>query len=66
MNNIKSRLKTRGLQQQIRLRKTTERNVFVTAMNQFAGFLLGHRFFILVFNNNIDIGNDSIYKKSRF
>ena len=29
MNNIKSRLKTRGLQQQIRLQKATERDVLV-------------------------------------
>ena len=37
MNNIKSKLKTRGLQQQVRRRKTTERDVLVIAVNQFAG-----------------------------
>ena len=35
--NIKSKLKTQELQQQIRRRKTAERDVLVIAANQFAG-----------------------------
>ena len=63
MNNIKSRLNTRGLQQQIRLRNTTERDVLVIAVNQFAGHGLAISFFILIFNNYIDVGSESIYKR---
>ena len=57
MNNIKSRLKTQGLQHRIRLWKTTERNIVLIAVNQLAWTWPGHRLFILVFD--IHIGNQS-------
>ena len=37
MDNINLRLKARGMQQQIHLWKTTERDALVIVMNQFAG-----------------------------
>ena len=61
MNNIKSKLKTRGLQQQIRWRKITEQDVLVIAANQFAGHGVARP--SLFYNNYVGIRNESIYKR---
>ena len=61
MNNIKSKLKTRGLQQQIRWRKITEQDVLVIAANQFAGHGVARP--SLFCNNYVGIRNESIYKR---
>ena len=59
MNSIKSRLKTRGLQQQIHVYGKLQNQ---TAVNQFAGH--GYAIdFLLIFDNYIDIWNESIYKR---
>ena len=55
MNNIKSKLKTRGLRQQIRWRKITEQDVLVIAANQFAGHGVARS--SLFYNNYVGIRN---------
>ena len=61
MNNIKSKLKTWGLQQQIRWWKITEQDVLVIAANQFAGHGVARP--SLFYNNYVGIRNESIYKR---
>ena len=51
--------KTRGLQQQIRLRKATESD----GRESVCCTWVGHRFFKLIFDTYILIGNESIYKR---
>ena len=61
MNNIFD-LKIRGLQQQICLRKATERDCHESVCRTWL-HTLGHRFFILIFDNYIHIWNESIYNR---